>query len=88
MLWKHRHYAMTERLRWKYPVSDINSKYHWWSKPPHGENLQPIPDEWWRGYPVNQIRLNAEPWYKSECEGLLAKHGHEAFAGLDLWNWP
>lgn len=87
-IWKERAYCMTERLRWGYPVSDINNKYHWWSKPPHGEDLKPVPDSWYAGNPIRQIRLDHVPWYKQECERLLGKHGKEAFVGLDLWGWP
>lgn len=88
MLWKHRHYMMTERLRWGYPVSDINTKYHWATKPPHGEDLKPVPDAWYAGNNIRSIQLDHVPWYKQECERLLEKHGREAFAGLDLWGWP
>ena len=87
MLWKHRAYCMTELLRWKYPVREINTKYHWWDKPPHGENLKPVPDAWYSGYNLRSIRLDHVPWYKSECERLVEKHGKEAFQGLDLFGW-
>lgn len=85
--WKHRHYMMSERIRWGYPVNEINDKYHWWNRPPHGEGLQAIPAEWWEGYERRLIKLDESSWYEAECAKLVKKHGTDAFAGLDLFGW-
>lgn len=85
--WKHRHYMMSERIRWGYPVNEINDKYHWWNRPPHGSALVAIPDEWWSGYDVDKINLEASCWYEDECSRMVRKYGAEAFSGLDLFGW-
>lgn len=85
--WKHRHYMMSERIRWGYPVNEINEKYHWWNKPPHGEYLINTPGAWWGDYDIHLIDLENAPWYESECRNLVKKHGAAAFEGLNLFGW-
>lgn len=84
-IWKHRHYMMSEVIRWGYPPSQLNSKYHWWDQPPHGTNLLPIPKEWWGDYPKDKIDLNAHVWYESECKRMATVYGMQKFVGLDLF---
>lgn len=85
--WKHRHYMMSERIRWGYPVQDINAKYHWWNRPPHGLDLKPVPETWWDGHDRHEIDLDSSPWYEAECHRMIQKHGNVLFAGLDLFGW-
>lgn len=88
MTWKHRHYLMTERICWPmYDVAGLNEKYHWWTRPPHGENLRPIPAAWWGDYDRAAIVLDGESWYAAECRELARKHGSETFRGLNLFGW-
>ena len=85
--WKHIHYMMSERIRWNYPVAQINDKYHWWNRPPHGSNLEAIPESWWGNHHRDLINLEAHSWYEAECSKMVKKYGAEAFAGLDLFGW-
>lgn len=85
--WKHIHYMMSERIRWGYPIDQINEKYHWWNQPPHGEDLQHVPSEWWAGHRRALIHLHNTAWYEAECKRLVAKYGKDAFDGLDLFGW-
>lgn len=85
--WKHRHYMMSERIRWGYPVQDINEKYHWWNRPPHGSLIEAVPAAWWAGYEKRLINLTAPSWYEGECRRFVHKYGAEAFSGLDLFGW-
>jgi hypothetical protein len=87
VIWKHRHYMMCERIRWGYPVNEINEKYHWWTQPPHGSNLEVVPRSWWGGHDRSKILLNDDSWYEAECFKMVARHGVDAFAGLDLFGW-
>lgn len=87
VIWKHRHYMMSERIRWGYPVRDINAKYHWWNQSPHGSLLEAIPGQWWEGHDRSAIDLNCPSWYEAECRKLTAKYGAGAFDGLDLFGW-
>lgn len=82
---KHRHYLMTETIRWGYPSSELNEKYHWWNKPPHGTDLKPVPAEWWGDYDRESISLIAPVWYERECRRLMREHGEGKFIGLDLF---
>ena len=77
---------MSECLRWQYPVAELNEKYSWWSKPPHGTDLKPVPDEWWGDY-GGEIDLNAPVWYEREIQRMLREYGAERFAGLQLLGW-
>jgi len=87
LVWKHRHYMMSERVRWNYPVEEINRKYHWWTVPPHGTDLKPIPAEWWGDYPKASITLDHEPWHAQACREMWRKYGAGTFQGLDLFGW-
>lgn len=46
----------------------------------------PMPAEWWAGYEplLPHLRLGETPWQAAECERLIAEHGREKFAGLNL----
>jgi hypothetical protein len=84
---KHRHYLMSEYLRWQYPATELNAKYAWWSQPPHGTDLKPVPAEWWGDYPKALIELNGPVWYQREIRRMLREYGAERFRGLELIGW-
>lgn len=84
---KHQHYLMTELLRWSYPPTELNEKYSWWSKPPHGEDLTSIPAEWWGKDGRAWINLNAQVWYKREIRRMIREYGADRFKGLQLLDW-
>lgn len=84
---KHRHYLMTEMLRWQYPATELNAKYAWWANPPHGTNLKPVPPEWWGNYRKDEININAPVWYAREIRRMIRQYGVERFSGLQLLDW-
>ena len=87
--WKHRHYKMMELIRWpdREGVAEIDRKYSQ-ALDERGLGTAPIPAEWWDRAIKDKIKLGVEPWYKAECDKLLAKHGTEYFKGLNLWGYP
>ena len=87
MVWKHRHYMMSEIIRWGYPTREINERYHWWAKDPHGAHLKVIPPEWFGDYQKDLIDLNATAWYEPECKAMVQRYGAHRFSGLDLFGW-
>ena len=84
---KHCHYQMSEAIRWGYPNAEINEKYHWWAKPPHGTDLLGIPADWWEGYERDKINLRHIPWYEWEIKKMVRKYGPEKFEGMDLFGY-
>ena len=50
-----------------------------------------VPEAWWTaihhgiGANLQAVDLNAEPWQEAEVRRLVAEHGRERFAGLDLF---
>jgi hypothetical protein len=42
---------------------------------------------WWKGYEhlMRHFHPSSEPWQEAEVLRLLAEHGVEKFAGLDLF---
>ena len=86
-IWKHRAYLMSELVRWNYPAAELNEKYHWWNRPPHGNDLLKIPASWWGNYPKSKINLNAPVWYERECRRMVREYGAERFKDLDLFGW-
>lgn len=87
-------YVMTERIRWpeKRTVEELNQMYgltvygHNVAYPSKGRVAQ-VPDSWWKPYEqwMKYLDIEAEPWQEAECRRLLAEHGQEKFAGLDLY---
>ncbi len=90
-------YKITERLRWpEKPVASIDHMYSWAI---HGDANEPrygtpatwtyanVPDAWWAPYAslMKHLHVEAEPWQEREIQRLVAKHGIEMFAGLDLF---
>lgn len=84
---KHALYKMVERLRWPDKlVSDIDSLYNLAVRPSR-IHLRQVQDDWMQGYAewLKYVDLDGEPWQEQECMRLWAKHGPEAFHGLNLF---
>lgn len=97
---KHALYKVTEHLRKMNTVEHIELKYndyrspsdnakHWpqqteWHKP---WTYSPVPESWWATYAhlMKYLDVDAEPWQEAEVRRLVAEHGREKFAGLDLF---
>jgi hypothetical protein len=90
-------YKITERLRWPdKPVYEIEEMYSWAI---HGSDnrtgigtpatwaYRDVPSEWWAPYAhlMHYLDLDSEPWQEQECRRMVALHGADRFAGLDLF---
>ena len=93
---KHAHYKVTETLRW--PEKDrgtIDREYSqsvkgrpWIGDTPDKWTFAEVPGTWWQPYDsISGGRLNVDgiPWQEEEVRRLVAEHGRERFAGLDLF---
>jgi hypothetical protein len=80
-------YKMNEVLRWpgRMTVAEVNCLYDGTALAP-GLALTEFPREWWPEGARERVDLEAEPWQEAEVKRLLALHGVEAFAGLDLYD--
>lgn len=78
-------YRMVEHLRWNRGAGQINQRYGP-ATDEAGLTLSPVPAEWWAGNEdVRElVDTAAVPWQEAEISRLLAEHGRERFAGLDL----
>jgi hypothetical protein len=85
LLWKHRHYMLSEKVRWGYRDADINAKYHWFLS--RGNLLSAVPSGWWDGWLREEIRLGDEPAYAESSEELYRSKPAGTFDGLDLFGW-
>lgn len=76
---------LVEHLRWggSRSVKEINIRYRP-TTDETGLKLRDVLGEWWPDGVRQFIDLNAEPWQEAEVKRLLAEHGRERFAGLDL----
>lgn len=84
---KHRAYKIMERLKYPdKPVAEIDRTYSL-ALDERGLCLADAPESWWEPYRsiLGHVDLNAVPWQEAECERLLALHGRDRFAGLDLF---
>lgn len=90
---RHRYYKCAETLRWPNKSrSEIDRMYN---LAIHGQlgdrpkdwHYMVVPDAWWDPYAdlAQYLDLDAEPWQEAYCERLIAEHGEERFAGLDLF---
>lgn len=81
---KHILYRMVDHLRWpgRETVDRLNEKYD--EALVHSTSLSKVPEEWWRGYRKDKIRLETYPWQDGEIRKLIRKNGRPAFSGLDL----
>lgn len=92
---KHRLYRVTERLRW--PGKDVKliertysmaeKGMSWVGDTPGTWVYRGVDPAWYAGYEdlmAKHLHVDAEPWQKAECDRLIAEHGRERFAGLDV----
>lgn len=95
---KHALYKVTERLRWpQKPRWIIDNEY---SLAVYGSatapltygtpttwTYSPVPESWWAPYAhlMKYLDVDAEPWQEAEVRRLVAIHGRDKFAGLDLF---
>lgn len=85
---KHALYQMTETLRWpnRSTHAQIAALY---SQAPNeqGARIVDAPSEWFDAYVelFKLVDLEAKPWHEDEVARLLAEHGPERFAGLNLF---
>lgn len=94
---KHALYKVTERLRWpSKDISGIERMYNQWRGPMDPGNpgltwtFTDVPAEWWRPYNRTLIhdddyKAGTTLWQEAEVKRLVAQHGAETFAGLDLF---
>jgi hypothetical protein len=94
---KHALYKVNERLYYPgKPVAEIDRMYSWAIKgdtePPYQNYGTPetwtysdVPQAWWKPYDSFRMNANADIWQETEVRRLVAEHGRETFAGLDLF---
>jgi Glycosyl transferase family 2 len=98
---KHALYKITERLRWPAKdIRAIDNEYSLAihgqrsfgaptadSDTPNNWTYSPVPESWWAPYAhlMKYLDVDAEPWQIAECQRMVAEHGREKFAGLDLF---
>lgn len=88
-------YQMTEVLRWpgRMTPDELSQMY---GLAVYGHNrlfpssgaMEPVKPEWLEGYQDlmrNHLHVDREPWQERRCHDLIAEHGREKFAGLDLF---
>jgi hypothetical protein len=84
LLCKHIAYRMSDRLRWpgRETVQALNWKYDQALQEP--KKLTRVPQSWLEDNTYPEFINIDVPWQEAEIRRLLALHGREAFAGLDL----
>jgi len=98
---KHRAYKMSEVLRWPAKSRmEIDAMYSLAIHGQPGTNAMSggfgtpsnwmyanVPGAWWEPYRdlMSYLDLNSPPAAERECERLIAEHGADKFAGLDLF---
>lgn len=81
-------------------AEEINKLYNLWRSPADSAAMWPdhlefqktwtyaeVPKEWMEPYKElieKYLYLEIEPWQTAECERIIAEHGREFFAGIDL----
>lgn len=84
-------YQMTEVLRWpgRTKPSELAAMYGRavLESEPSACQTRAVPAEWWDPYRplLKYLHVDAEPWQKKEVARLIAEHGREKFAGLNLF---
>ncbi len=93
---KHACYKVTERLRFpSKPAERIDNLYNLAITGSNGPGYgtpstwtyNTVPESWWAPYShlMKYLDVDAEPWQEEEVRSLVAEHGREKFAGLDLF---
>lgn len=85
-------YQATEVLRWpnRKTPDELAAMYGRavYESDPAKNVCCPVPDDWWAPYGLLTKHLDlsdSEPWQETELKRLVAEHGAERFAGLDLF---
>jgi hypothetical protein len=84
-------YKITEVLRWpgRSTVEQINELYNpaVYQSDPSRYRTFPVTADWWGPYSawLQHLHIEREPWQAEEVRRLVAEHGREKFAGLDLF---
>ena len=77
LLWKHRWYELTERLRWpSKPVAEIAAMYSRTVNECASATVTTAWPEWWESYsPLMQhLHLDAEPWQKADALRIIREN--------------
>ena len=81
-------YGLTELIRWpgRKSAREISQMYGG-TVDETGIRYSSIPAAWWAPYAglMQYLHVDAEPWQEAECRRLMAEHGREKFAGLNLF---
>jgi glycosyltransferase involved in cell wall biosynthesis len=83
-------YKMIETLRYpgKRSPAGLNQIYDWTLREDGDRQIYGVPDSWWAPYRdrgwLRHFTPDAVSWQLIEVRRLLAEHGLEVFAGLDL----
>jgi hypothetical protein len=83
-------YKMIETLRYpgKRSPSDLNQIYDWTLREDADPQIHNVPESWWAPYRekgwLRYLAPDAASWQLREARRLVAEHGREAFAGLNL----
>ena len=94
---KHALYRITERLKWPDKDSHLIEYTYDPATNPESElarrmgvagpwTVEALKPEWIEPYAelMQHLHIDAEPWQEAEVRRILAEHGREHFAGLDL----
>jgi hypothetical protein len=79
-------YRMSERVRFPHkPVAEIERMYSL-STDETGIEIAPAGQDWWEPHAdiAHHLDFSAPIWQADECRRLMAAHGPETFAGLNL----
>lgn len=94
---KHALFKVTERVRWPHkPIAEIERTYNWAIKgdpnvasygTPDTWEFSETPEAWLAPYKnlLQYLDVHQTPWQENETRRLVALHGKETFAGLDLF---
>jgi len=98
---KHALFKCVERLRWpNKSIQAIEAEYNLWRDPQAAGVKWPaqtawqqpwtfadVPASWWEPYLdlMKYLDVDAIPYQEAEVQRLVAEHGKERFAGLDLF---
>jgi hypothetical protein len=94
---KHALYKVTEHIRKMRSFAQIDYEYSLAIKgnparpndigTPATWTYNTVPEPWWAPYShlMKYLDVDAEPWQEAEVRRLVAEHGREKFAGLDLF---
>ncbi len=84
-------YKLTEVIRWpgRDPIAVINRRYDLavYQSDPAKVATAECPASWWEPYAhlMKHLDMDAVPWQEAQMRRLIAEHGVEKFAGLDLF---